>query len=119
MLARRQSLLLCSFCGKDQTQVERLISGPSVYICDECVAVCNRTLAVTDALEDRPVQDHAWAEITDEDLLHSLKPTEMQVERARDALQARIDALRGREVSWAAIGAALDISRQAAWERFS
>ena len=31
----------CSFCGKDQDQVERLISGPGVYICNECVDLCN------------------------------------------------------------------------------
>lgn len=31
----------CSFCGKDQDQVERLISGPGVYICNECIDLCN------------------------------------------------------------------------------
>ena len=34
-------LLFCSFCGKDQNEVRRLIAGPSVYICDECVDLCN------------------------------------------------------------------------------
>jgi hypothetical protein len=33
--------LTCSFCGKTQQQVKQLIAGPSVYICDECVAMCN------------------------------------------------------------------------------
>ena len=35
----------CSFCGKTQTQVERLIVGPGVYICDECVALCSDILS--------------------------------------------------------------------------
>ena len=35
----------CSFCGKPQTQVERLIEGPGVYICDECVALCSDILS--------------------------------------------------------------------------
>ncbi len=36
---RRQTTYLCSFCGKDQDQVQRLIGGPEgVYVCDECVA---------------------------------------------------------------------------------
>ena len=35
----------CSFCGKTQTQVERLIEGPGVYICDECVALCSDILS--------------------------------------------------------------------------
>jgi ATP-dependent Clp protease ATP-binding subunit ClpX len=33
--------LLCSFCGKSQHEVRKLIAGPSVYICDECIALCN------------------------------------------------------------------------------
>ena len=31
----------CSFCGKNQNQVHKLIAGPSVYICDECVRLCD------------------------------------------------------------------------------
>lgn len=34
-------LLYCSFCGKSQHEVRKLIAGPSVYICDECVDLCN------------------------------------------------------------------------------
>ena len=34
-------LLKCSFCGKSQKQVKKLIAGPGVYICDECVDLCN------------------------------------------------------------------------------
>ena len=33
--------LNCSFCGKDQDEVKKLIAGPSVYICNECVDLCN------------------------------------------------------------------------------
>ena len=35
----------CSFCGKAQDQVRRLIAGPNVYICDECVALCQEMIA--------------------------------------------------------------------------
>ena len=37
--------LRCSFCGKPQSQVKRLISGSGVYICNECVALCQDILA--------------------------------------------------------------------------
>lgn len=37
--------LQCSFCGKKQSEVQRLIAGPDVYICDECVALCNDIMA--------------------------------------------------------------------------
>ena len=36
--------LFCSFCGKSQKEVRKLIAGPSVYICDECVELCNEII---------------------------------------------------------------------------
>ena len=36
-----EKLLLCSFCGKNQNEVRKLIAGPSVYICNECIDLCN------------------------------------------------------------------------------
>jgi ATP-dependent Clp protease ATP-binding subunit ClpX len=46
-------LLKCSFCGKSQKQVKKLIAGPGVYICDECIDLCNEIIEedVTDASE--------------------------------------------------------------------
>jgi hypothetical protein len=41
----KQQRFRCSFCGKRRDQVRRLIAGPGVYICDECVALCNRVIA--------------------------------------------------------------------------
>ena len=38
-------LLCCSFCGKSQDQVRKLIAGPRVYICDECIELCNEIIA--------------------------------------------------------------------------
>ena len=37
----KSKLLYCSFCGKSQHEVRKLIAGPSVFICDECVDLCN------------------------------------------------------------------------------
>ena len=36
--------LKCSFCGKNQDQVRKLIAGPGVYICDECIELCNEII---------------------------------------------------------------------------
>lgn len=46
-------LLKCSFCGKSQKQVKKLIAGPGVYICDECIELCNEILTeeLTEAAE--------------------------------------------------------------------
>ena len=36
--------LKCSFCGKSQEQVKRLVAGPGVYICDECIGLCSEII---------------------------------------------------------------------------
>ncbi|WP_279019652.1 ATP-dependent Clp protease ATP-binding subunit ClpX [Mobiluncus mulieris] len=43
--AESVDLLKCSFCGKSQRQVRKLIAGPGVYICDECIELCNEIIA--------------------------------------------------------------------------
>ncbi|MEK7244202.1 MAG: ClpX C4-type zinc finger protein, partial [Thermodesulfobacteriota bacterium] len=35
-----RGLLFCSFCGKDQNEVKKLVAGPTAYICDECIELC-------------------------------------------------------------------------------
>jgi hypothetical protein len=42
---RGKADLACSFCGKSQKQVKKLVAGPGVYICDECIDLCNEILA--------------------------------------------------------------------------
>ncbi|MFT7400817.1 MAG: ATP-dependent Clp protease ATP-binding subunit ClpX, partial [Hydrogenophaga sp.] len=39
--ASGEKALYCSFCGKSQHEVKKLIAGPSVFICDECIQLCN------------------------------------------------------------------------------
>ena len=57
--------LKCSFCGKNQEQVKRLIAGPNVYICDECVELC-----------DEIIQEEI-EEVVEEDTASLPKPKEM------------------------------------------
>ncbi|MEZ4402340.1 MAG: ATP-dependent Clp protease ATP-binding subunit ClpX [Kofleriaceae bacterium] len=42
---KRDASLTCSFCGKSQKEVKKLIAGPTVYICDECIGLCNDIIA--------------------------------------------------------------------------
>ena len=42
---KTEASLRCSFCGKTRDQVRKLIAGPTVYICDECVGLCNEIMA--------------------------------------------------------------------------
>ena len=50
MSARK--LLRCSFCGKDETQVSKLVAGPRVYICDACVATARQIMDKSDGSGD-------------------------------------------------------------------
>jgi ClpX C4-type zinc finger len=110
----QQQELYCSFCRKSASKVAKLIAGPGVHVCDACVDLCN------DILASRPTPGFAgWGSLTDKQLLQALPPSEAAVDAARAVLQTQIEILRKRGVSWNAIGEALGISRQAAWERFS
>ena len=44
----RRKLLYCSFCGKDETRVAKLVAGPKVYICDACVATASEIIDKSD-----------------------------------------------------------------------
>lgn len=43
-LRRSEEILRCSFCGKSQNEVKKLIAGPSVYVCNECIDICNEII---------------------------------------------------------------------------
>jgi len=105
--------LRCSFCGKSEREVAKLLAGPKVHNCDACVDVCNGIL------EALPRTFAGWDAMTNEQLIASLKPAAATVDATRALLQSQVETLRQRGVSWEAIGGALGISRQAAWERFS
>ena len=44
MVKKKEGSLRCSFCGKSQEEVKKLIAGPTVYICDECIDLCNEII---------------------------------------------------------------------------
>jgi ATP-dependent Clp protease ATP-binding subunit ClpX len=106
----------CSFCFKSQHDVMKLIAGPAnIFICDECVDLCNEVVAGHIPNQTKISPD----ELPTERLLERLQPIEDTIQGKGNQLQWVVEQLRSREVSWAQIGAALSISRQSAWERFS
>ena len=60
--ASGEKVLYCSFCGKSQHEVKKLIAGPSVFICDECIELCN------DIIRDEAPADGAGAKAAKSDL---------------------------------------------------
>jgi ClpX C4-type zinc finger len=111
--ARRGDLLYCSFCGKAQNKVGKLIAGPNAYICNECVDLCNEIIE-----EERPRIDppRQWS---DDQLLRALAHSQANVQQADAVVHDFVAKLRSRGISWTRIGEALGVSKQAAWERFS
>jgi hypothetical protein len=106
--------LYCSFCRKDKGTVSKLIAGPGVYICNECVGLCNLILA-----EEETPEFGAWNERPDDELLAGLGRIQAVVSQVDAAVYDYVDTLRARGISWTRIGEALGVSKQAAWERFS
>ena len=113
-------LYRCSFCGKAQTEVKTLVSGPGVFICDECVELCQEIIAkeAATAVSTQTVPGLLPDNAATETLLKTLAGYNGAFERVDAGMQDIVDILREREVSWATIGEALAVSRQAAWKRF-
>jgi len=94
-----------------------LISGPAaIFICSECVDVCNECVAGRFPDKSKYPSDK---KLPTKRLLERLQPIEETLQGKGNQLQWVVELLRSREVSWAQIGAALGISRQSAWERFT
>ena len=57
--------LYCSFCGKSQREVKKLIAGPTVFICDECIYLCFSIVASDGSLDNKSL-DEIVAKLQDE-----------------------------------------------------
>lgn len=93
--------LRCSFCGKSKDSVRKFISGPSVYICNECITLCNEILAED---EEREVTDSITQVPTPSEIKDVLDQYVIDQERAKRVLSVavynhykRINAVGGRE----------------------
>lgn len=104
----------CSFCGERQEDVARLIAGPGVYICGECVRVCDQLLAT-----DPSVDFKDYADQSEKALLKEMVRVHSSHAAIDEAVATIVRHLRSRNVAWARIGEALGMTRQSAWERFS
>jgi len=113
----RRVIASCSFCLRDNTEVETLIAGPGVYICDECVKSCVEILETKPALMKRIAP---WErEQSDEALLELLPRVAAARALVDEALAEWIGRARRQGISWERIGGVLGMTRQAAWDRFS
>ena len=79
--------LRCSFCGKSKDSVRKFISGPSVYICNECIALCNEILAED---EEREVAEAFTQVPTPQEIKDTLDGYVIGQERAKKALAVAV-----------------------------
>jgi ClpX C4-type zinc finger len=113
-----RATVACSFCLKSPGAVAKMIGGPGVFICNECVGLCNDILA----LEGEPDHDAVatWQQrLSDEELLGHLPKIASTAEQVQHHLTAWVRQARDRGITWTRIGDALGMTRQSAWERFS
>ena len=107
----------CTFCMKTPGQVETMVAGAGVFICNECVALC------VQLIETKPKgqpQIRSWKKLLSDDELLATLPRVAAVSRQVEGeLTEAVTEARARGVTWTRIGAALGMTRQSAWERFS
>ncbi|MFC6085655.1 ClpX C4-type zinc finger protein [Sphaerisporangium aureirubrum] len=107
----------CSFCAKSKTEVNKLVAGPGVFICDTCVELC---ITVLDLPKSASAVEIPWSDsMTDEQILEFLPRIGAVSAQVDASLRLWVERLRDRGVTWARIGAALGMARQSAWEKFS
>ncbi|MCY3677038.1 MAG: AAA family ATPase, partial [Gemmatimonadetes bacterium] len=79
--------LRCSFCGKSKESVKKFISGPSVYICNECISLCNEILAEE---EERESQETSVATLTPAEIKDFLDDYVIGQESAKRSLAVAV-----------------------------
>lgn len=110
----------CSFCFKPNTEVERLVAGPAVYVCNECVELCRHIIETTAAGPVRGARLMPWdhAQSVEAALAHLPNVVRAQAQ-VEESLLGWVLRARRLGATWAQVGDALGITRQSAWERFA
>jgi hypothetical protein len=109
----------CSFCLRPDTDVEVLVAGPAVYVCNECVDLCRQIIEQHPGKGATPrVLPWEQADSLDVVLAHLPKVAAARAQ-VEETLQGWVGRARGLGATWAQIGDALGMTRQSAWERFA
>jgi hypothetical protein len=114
---RERVIASCSFCLKPNTQVEKLVAGPGVYICGACVELCAQVIQDTPGSLPRLAP---WErDMPLGDVLANLPHIAAANSQVEANLVQWVRKARSLGASWALVGESLNMTRQSAWERFS
>src|SRR5487761_1486326 len=92
--------IACSFCRKPPDAVMRLVAGPGVFICNECVALCTELIA-SPALESARDEVASWEQtMSDDDLLQHLPRVAAAGAQVEQQLTGWVRQARGRGITW-------------------
>lgn len=119
MTTTETSLLTCSFCGKTQKQVAKLIAGPGVYICDECVVLCSSIIEDTGADADAAAAGHSVAEGPLEAVLPMFRSMARTVSMMEGRVAEWAQVLARRGVSLTTIAEHAGVDERVAADRFT
>jgi ClpX C4-type zinc finger protein len=108
----------CSFCGKDNTAVKKMIAGPGVYICNECVGLCDEILATTASAEPSPTPRAAFEQWSAEEILEVLPAVARNANSVESDLRNLVERLRATDISWQDIATRLDVDADTIRNRF-
>ncbi len=119
-IPREDIIASCSFCAKPDTAVQRLVAGPGVYICDECISLSATLVegaARTTPEESSRRQSQYYDRPTD-DILAMLPALLRSADRVERELTGWVSRLRGRGASWQTIADAAGLDAETARRRF-
>lgn len=116
--ASQTAQIWCSFCGKSNSDVDKLVAGPGVQICNECIDLSQ---AIIDEYRDKPNEHRLpiWEAMSDAQMLDHIPRIAVVAQQVEADLSCWVRELRRRGFTWSKIGQTLGITRQSAWERFS
>jgi len=110
----------CSFCGKPDSAVQRLVAGPGVYICNECVELSASIIAdaAHTTAEEVSRRRSQYYDRSAEDILAMLPALVRSADRVEVELAAWVGRLRDRGTDWQTIADAAGVSIEGARQRF-
>jgi len=107
---------VCSFCGLVGTKDTRFAGGLGAMMCLDCLDYYHSTFSSKRGTQS--IAHPPWDEMNDAEMLGKLPLIAMTADQVNRFLYDWVQLIRERKLSWAHIGKAMGISRQAAWERF-
>lgn len=107
----------CSFCGQKGKRGMRFGGGLGAMICEDCVQHYHEVFASRS--RSRRAAAPPWESMSDAEVLSNLPLIAQTADQVDEFLVEWVELARSRKLSWAEIGKAMGVSRQAVWERFA